>query len=98
MVTPVTPAEITAAQKRPFDPTVIEIVNALLLRNVSQGVGHLSLNEVLSALALKGYSQETVFAKNLLDFKPVYTKAGWKVTYFSKGHKDLASAFWTFYA
>ncbi len=94
-----TPAEVAAASVTTFPEKVLDVVNALLVKNYRSGRDiTLWLEEVKVALmaAFPEVNRSDLIHLGWLDFESIYQAAGWTVVFDSPSFGDNYPAFYTF--
>lgn len=78
---PLTPDEATDLKVSMIPEDVFEVVNKLIAADYTGTRATVYQKDVVSELALLGYSEHQLLNENWLDFEPAYQKSGWECTY-----------------
>lgn len=90
-IKPLSPDEVADKARASIPDFVIEAVNNLLQKELTQGYATLRQDEVVKEimrLAPEGTKQQEIFDNKWLDFEPVFEKAGWSVDYDNPGYNE----------
>ena len=85
-VKPITPNEAESKRLESIDPEMIEAVNELLAKEVSNGYAKIMQKDI-EKLYRKKKRVATMDIRQL-DFEDIYRKAGWKVSYDKPGYNE----------
>jgi hypothetical protein len=89
---PITPAEAEERRKVNIPGFVIDVVNRLIVENVTpNGTATVLVSDIKAALH-HGYRKEW------LDFEELYREAGWEVTYDGPAYNETYPAYFKFRA
>lgn len=105
-VTPITPAEATAAKASVTPAEIFDAFNGLLIERSNHGEIKIDQEEVI-AIIIQKLSQagedptlirKRIFDKHWLDIEECYSQFGWSVKYDKPGYNEDYAPFWLFKA
>lgn len=97
-IQPITPGEVGRQRTQDLPDEVFEVFNSLIAQNFDGGSAKVMQEDAVDALVDKGFTEEEIFEKDLLDVELAYRAAGWKVEYDKPGYNETYDAFFTFRA
>lgn len=77
-----TPQQVLDERARTIMPSVVKVVNALLVSKMGKRGVTLGIDTIVDAITTEtGISKETAYADGWLDFEYIFERNGWKVVY-----------------
>lgn len=97
-VKPLSPKQVQEAQQAIIPDAVITAVNEILTREgASERITFTQDTLIARVLELDpSLTRQQLFAGHMLDFEPLFRKAGWKVTYDKPGYCESYDAYFEF--
>jgi len=96
-VLPITPSDVRLKIKDKIPEFVLEVFNALIVKNWRNGTAIIRQEEALELICQKiGTNEAEVFANGWLNVEHAYRGAGWSVIYDKPGPGETYEPFFSF--
>jgi hypothetical protein len=95
---PIRPEEAAARKLAQVPDEVIDIFNALIEQSWDGHSARVDQKDVITAIMRSGavkFAQE-IFSRHLLEVEPIYTAAGWIVSYEKPGYNETGATYFIF--
>lgn len=96
-IKPISPNEIVEAKQKIIPPEVIQVFNEEIAKHCLNGFSRVYQGTVVDRIEeAMGVTRNSIFLQRWLDIEELYSKEGWKVSYYKPAYNETGEAYWTF--